>query len=237
MLISKPQLTEEEFQTIARQLDALIQEFEKLPFPQVREMVFDLLKAVDAVHREGLNRLLGVLQAQGQADLVEQAAEADPIIRTLLLLYDFLPAEAQPQLENVRPGVNFIPLDQLLREVDHRSQRPVYKEIARLEEVSPGTMKGVEVDGFYLLVANVAGDIYAVRGQCPGSMAPLYLGSFSPPVVICPWHNEAYDVRTGERADGEKAPGLEVVPVKVSDGVIQAAVNLLQKSSAASTGS
>ena len=64
----------------------------------------------------------------------------------------------------------------------------------------------------------------AMRSRCPGSMAPLELGSFTPPIVVCPWHNEAYDVRTGKRVDGLAGRGLDVVPVSVVDGVIQAAV-------------
>src|SRR5207253_3157113 len=50
-------LTDADFEAAAEHLDALVQEFEALPFPQVRERVFDLLQTVDAVHREGLCRL------------------------------------------------------------------------------------------------------------------------------------------------------------------------------------
>jgi len=64
-----------------------------------------------------------------------------------------------------------------------------------------------------------------VRNTCPGSVAPLELGSYSPPVLVCPWHNEAYDIRTGKRADGESGPGLAVLPVTVVDGSVQIAVN------------
>jgi nitrite reductase/ring-hydroxylating ferredoxin subunit len=218
-------LTEEEFQTVVQQLDALIQEFEQLPFPQVREMVFDLLQAVDAIHREALARLISFLHEQGQADLVDRAAK-DPIIHTLLRLYNLVPDEDRSPLEAVRPGVNFIPLDQIGLEP---LRRPVFNAVASVEEVPVGAMKAFEVNGVYVLVANVAGKIYAVRGHCPGSMAPLHLGSFSPPIVICPWHNEAYDLRTGKRADGLVGPDLDVLPSAIVDGMIQVAVNALPK--------
>ncbi len=50
-------LTEEAFHAVGRHLDELVREFEVLPFPQVREQVFELLQTVDALHRVGLTRL------------------------------------------------------------------------------------------------------------------------------------------------------------------------------------
>jgi nitrite reductase/ring-hydroxylating ferredoxin subunit len=44
---------------------------------------------------------------------------------------------------------------------------------------------------------------------------------------VCPWHNCAYDVRSGKRADDEPgAADLAVVPVAVHDGVVKVAVNV-----------
>ncbi len=55
-------------------------------------------------------------------------------------------------------------------------------------------------------------------------MAPLGLGAFTPPVLVCPWHNEAFDVRTGKRVDGLPTPVLETFRIAVHDGVIALAV-------------
>lgn len=82
----------DEFQIAVHQLDELVREFESYPSDEVREHVMALLQAVDAVHRMGLARLIRVLQDLGQGDLVEIAA-SDPVIRTLLLLYDLLPSD------------------------------------------------------------------------------------------------------------------------------------------------
>ncbi len=102
-------MTEEEFQTAIQQLDALVQEFESLPFPEVREMAFSLLQAVDVVHREGLSRLIGFLRDEREAELVDRAAE-DPIIHTLLVLYDLVPVDEITQVEQalatIRPYIH-----------------------------------------------------------------------------------------------------------------------------------
>lgn len=216
-------LTDEEFQTTCRRLDGLVREFEDLPFPEVRDHVFDLLQTVDALHREGLGRLIGFLRDHDQGRWIDRAAQ-DSVVQTLLELYDLIPIDPLRQvktLEEPRPA-NFIPLNQIGFAPSVR--RPVFKELARLEAVLPGTMMSVDVDGGTVLLANVEGEIYAVRNTCPGSVAPLSLGSFMPPVVICPWHNDAFDVRTGKRADGLPGPGLDVLPISVQDGAILMAV-------------
>lgn len=221
-------MTDEEFQAAVQQLSALVQEFETLPYPQIRERVFELLHYIDVVHREGLVRLINFLRDQGQAELVDQAAR-DSAIRTLLQLYDFAPQEELIQPAPAATATkHFISLDQVERETRRlAAHQPAFEDVASVEEVPAGTMKAVDVNGVHVLIASVEGEIYAVHNQCPGSMAPLHLGGFTPPIVTCPWHNEAYDVRTGERADGEETPKLRVVPTAVTDGMIQVAVDVL----------
>ena len=107
----------------------------------------------------------------------------------------------------------------------YQPRRPVFKTIAYVMDVPPGAMRAFDVDGTRVLVANVAGEFYAVRNQCPGSMAPLDLGSFSPPIVVCPWHNDAFDIRTGKRSDGVQGEVLAVLPIAIVGDSIQLAVN------------
>ncbi len=321
MAIPEQSMTEAEFQAVGQQLDALVQAFEALPFPEVREMAFDMLQAVDSMHREALWRLVAFFHAHGQGDLLDHAAQ-DPIIHTLLLLYDLVPSEERTQVEaaldlvrpymqshggeievlhvedgvvHVRlsgachgcagstmtlkrgvetalrqgfpgfrgmevhepaaaavpvaaPGIamgrlDIIPLTPVGREPAlapgkasmpsgpagsppaYQPRRPVFKAVARLADVPAGTMQAFDVDGTRVLVANVAGELYAVRNNCPGSMAPLDLGSFSPPIVVCPWHNDAFDIRTGKRSDGAQGEGLAVLPIAIAGDTIQLAVN------------
>ena len=215
-------LTEDAFRAAGRHLDDLVQEFEALPFPEVRDRVFELLAAVDALHRSALARLVDALRAHDDGAFLDRVA-ADPVVGTLLALYDLIPEPAAP---TAAPGtVSFIPLERIGRAPVRQVRRPIFADLARLDDVPPGTMKGVEADGVQVLVANVAGDVYAVRNACPGGVVPLSLGAFTPPVIVCPWHNEAFDVRTGKRVDGLDGPGLEVLPVALQDGVIKLAIS------------
>ena len=215
-------LTEGEFRDAGQHLDDLVQEFEALPFPEVRDKVFELLQAVDVLHRAALARLVDAVREHDGGALLERVA-ADPTVGTLLVLYDLIP---EPPAPTAALGtLSFIPLERIGRTPVRTVRRPLFATIARLDDVPPGTMKGVEADGVRVLVANVGGDIYAVRDVCPGGSVPLSLGAFTPPVVVCPWHNEAFDVRTGKRVDGSDGPGLDVLPVSLHNGAIELAIS------------
>jgi nitrite reductase/ring-hydroxylating ferredoxin subunit/Fe-S cluster biogenesis protein NfuA len=104
-------------------------------------------------------------------------------------------------------------------------RRPVFADVdaAGLE---PGALRAVEVDGVSVLLANADGEVYAVRNGCAVDGLALEGGRLNGSVLICPWHNCAYDVRTGRRVDDSDEPGLTPVPVALRNGAVQVAVNV-----------
>ncbi len=107
-------------------------------------------------------------------------------------------------------------------------RRPVFEEVAEIADLSPGDLKAVEVDGGSILLANVEGEAYAFRNVCPtDERSPLDGGRLTGAALVCPWHNCAYDARSGKRIDDQpQASGLAVVPVAIRDGAIKIAVNV-----------
>ena len=107
-------------------------------------------------------------------------------------------------------------------------RRPVFVEAGKLEELDSGEMKAVDVDGTSVLILNVQGEPYAFKNHCAlEARLPLDGGRLAGSALICPWHNCAYDARSGKRVDSETdAPSLAVVPVAIRDGVLQVAVNV-----------
>ena len=107
-------------------------------------------------------------------------------------------------------------------------RKPVFVEAGSLEELEPGEMKAVDVDGTSVLIVNVQGEPYAFKNHC--ALEPrltLDGGRLAGSALVCPWHNCAYDARSGKRIDSEPdAPSLAVVPVAVRDGSLQVAVNV-----------
>jgi len=79
-------------------LDDLIHEIDEQP-DDVRDRVYALLDGIDVLHRSALTRVVALLQAPG-AGLGWKSARADPVIRTVLQLYDLLPESADEQVED-----------------------------------------------------------------------------------------------------------------------------------------
>ena len=96
-------MTSAEFEALLTQLDALVAEFEAHPDASVSEQALELLRLVDAVHREGLGRLVTMISRR-HPELISEAA-IDPVIRILLALYELEPGGS--------PRTAFIPLERL----------------------------------------------------------------------------------------------------------------------------
>lgn len=281
---------------IAVRLDALVQSFEQHPNEEIRQSVMEMLTLVDALHRDGIYRLVEVLWT-GSPTVLAKALE-DPAINVLLQLYDLAPGEPDPvqqaelALGQVRPYIeshggvvevldavegivhvrlsgacqgcagsamtlkrgieaalqegfpgfvrievheppelpkrklpaNFIPL-QVVGATGKTLNRPVFTPVGGVETVPPGTMRGVDVSGRRILLCNIAGEVYAYANECPGSTLPLDDGVVNGTVLVCPWHNCAFDARTGRRVDNGEGR-LQVIPVAVREGQIQLALNV-----------
>jgi Fe-S cluster biogenesis protein NfuA/nitrite reductase/ring-hydroxylating ferredoxin subunit len=106
--------------------------------------------------------------------------------------------------------------------------RPVFVDVGLLADMEPGPLKAVDVEGHSILVVNLEGEPYAFRNVCPvDGRSELDGGRLAGSVLVCPWHNCAYDARSGRRADDE--PGqqsLAVVPIAVRDGVLKVAATI-----------
>jgi len=109
-------------------------------------------------------------------------------------------------------------------------RRPVFVEAGAFDELAPGTMKAVDVNGSSVVVLNIAGEPYAFANVCPaaGGRLPLDGGRLTGSVLVCPWHNCAYDARSGKRVDdAPDEPSLAVLPIAISDGILQVAANVV----------
>ena len=73
-----------------------------------------------------------------------------------------------------------------------------FVKVATVQDVPPGELKVVQVDGEDVALANVNGQIFAIHGVCTHRGGPLGEGILSGDVVECPWHGGQFNVRTGE---------------------------------------
>jgi nitrite reductase/ring-hydroxylating ferredoxin subunit len=89
-------------------------------------------------------------------------------------------------------------------------------EVANVNEISPGKMKHVEVDGKEIMIANVDGKFYAINDRCGHMNARLSSGVLKGNIVTCPQHAAQFDVTTGKKQSeprlGGNIPDMDKLP-------------------------
>ena len=115
-----------------------------------------------------------------------------------------------------RPAADstFLPLKSL-----QRAFRPVYRDVVPVDEIAPGTLRGVIVDGVAVLLVRLEDELFAVKNSCGESPLPLDYSTLDGAELRCSWHGCRYDVRTGHRLDWPGATQedhLSVLPVRVN---------------------
>ena len=93
-------------------------------------------------------------------------------------------------------------------------------QVARVDDLEPGSMTMVEVDGKPVLLANVDGEFYAVSDICTHEEYNLSEGSLEGCEVECPGHSAFFDLKTGDVTDGPAMDPLETYSVQIEDGAV-----------------
>jgi len=92
--------------------------------------------------------------------------------------------------------------------------------VAETGDVPPGGMIVVAIDRERIMLANVAGQFYALRDMCGHRNAPLSRGKLDGCIVECPLHFAQFDVRTGKLIDGPISADVPVYEVRVENGAV-----------------
>lgn len=92
--------------------------------------------------------------------------------------------------------------------------------VVRRADLVEGCLAAVEVAGHPVVLAVVAGRVYAADGRCPHRGALLTGGRLEAGTVRCPLHGFRYDLRTGESVWPPGWEALPTYPTRVADGVV-----------------
>lgn len=93
--------------------------------------------------------------------------------------------------------------------------------VARVEELSPGAFRVVDVDGAPVVVFNLAGDYYAIEDVCTHDGGRLTGGHVEGDEIVCPRHGARFCIRTGEALSAPAYEPTATFPVRVENGVVQ----------------
>lgn len=200
-------LTNEQWDELLARVDALVQRMDSLPPGKVKDQVFDLLNGIDAIHREALRRLVRLFKPGG----LEQIC-TDPAIRTLLELYDLLPATAEKS-----KGAFPIPVRVVRTTPPAPVRYPHWVPVANsVEELAPGAVREVTADDVPMLLARRGREIFAVAARCAVDGAAMQGATLNGLTLVCPRHAGCYyDVRQGTHLGGSER--LACYPVRVDE--------------------
>jgi nitrite reductase/ring-hydroxylating ferredoxin subunit len=98
-----------------------------------------------------------------------------------------------------------------------------FVKVASVPELAPGSAKAIEVMAKPIALFNVGGTIFATDNTCLHQGGPLGEGELLGEVVICPWHQWEYNVRTGEVV-GNSSLKVVTYPVQIEGNDVKVAV-------------
>jgi 3-phenylpropionate/trans-cinnamate dioxygenase ferredoxin subunit len=90
-----------------------------------------------------------------------------------------------------------------------------FVKAALKKDIVAGKMKAVEMAGVSVLLANVAGEYYAIGNKCTHRGCKLSSGVFEGETVKCPCHKSVFNVKTGEVVHGPASKPALKYAVKV----------------------
>jgi nitrite reductase/ring-hydroxylating ferredoxin subunit len=191
--------TREDWEELLGYAGQLIESLEQIEDEALRAQVFECLQAVDAVHREAVTRLVRLFK-----DGVLEQVIADPAIRTLMEMYDLLPAAspcakvydflsaAEAPGERGRIGER-----KVLARVPIPHWVPVPKPAA---ELGSGEVEVHRLDERDVLIARVESAVFALAGRCLCDGRRMDDAARHGYTLCCPGPNGClYDLRSGAR--------------------------------------
>ena len=84
----------------------------------------------------------------------------------------------------------------------------------KVDELPPGTIRELQIEGKAVALANVGGKFYAINNTCLHRGGPLGQGLLEGKIVTCPWHGWQYDVTSGKVVQNPTV-GVDCYPAEV----------------------
>ena len=92
--------------------------------------------------------------------------------------------------------------------------------VAEADELAPGQMKTLDLQGRRILLANAEGTYYAVDEMCSHEDYSLALGCIKGRLVKCSLHGSYFDLATGEPTEEPATEPVRTYPVRVAEGKV-----------------
>ncbi|MBA2237212.1 MAG: Rieske (2Fe-2S) protein [Lysobacter sp.] len=210
----------EAWEALVADVGVRLEALDQLPDSEIKAQVYALLQGIDAIHREGLHRLVRLFK-----EGVLEKVITDPAIHTLMELYDLLPvADSDPPPADTGSGPKTIPIKVLAPTVARPAPAPApasriphwIPALLNRDELGTGGCVSRSLDGVQLLLCRVDHEVFALDAQCAQDGASLAQASLQRYTLVCPSHAGCYyDIRQGSRLGG--GDGVRCHPVRTDD--------------------
>jgi 3-phenylpropionate/trans-cinnamate dioxygenase ferredoxin subunit len=95
---------------------------------------------------------------------------------------------------------------------------------AKLDEVPPGTVKPVILNGIPILLCNTNNQIFAVINRCSHADEKLECGKMKAGWIACPLHGARFDLATGKAKNPPATQPIETFAVRVTGDTVEVAI-------------
>ena len=96
--------------------------------------------------------------------------------------------------------------------------------VARIEELAPGSRRVVDVDGVAVAVFNLGGEYFAIQDICTHDGGELANGVLEGEVIICPRHGARFSIKTGAVLGPPAYEDVRTFSVRVIEGKVKVGI-------------
>lgn len=98
-----------------------------------------------------------------------------------------------------------------------------FRRVASMAEVPEGEMRAYELEVGRVAIVHIENELYALGDECTHEGCALSEGTIDEmaDTVVCPCHESAFDLRSGEPMEGPAEDPVPVYPVREADGWVE----------------
>lgn len=100
-----------------------------------------------------------------------------------------------------------------------------FRTVARVEDVPEGELVSLEIDGVKIVLANQAGEVFALRDQCTHEDFPLSDGELEGGMITCLLHGARFELKTGAVRALPAVRPVQVFESRIENGEIQVSLD------------
>lgn len=93
--------------------------------------------------------------------------------------------------------------------------------VADEDELPDGERLFLEIDDEFIVVLNIAGELFAIEDSCTHDDGPIGEGELEDHQIVCPRHGARFDLRDGKVTSPPAVVDIQAYPVRKVNGMIE----------------